>query len=347
VLEGDLNVTRRNRQWLLQNRPQDRLKLENFRFHEADFILPDLEDGQILVRNRMFACAPTLRNGMNEPGRSYAASATLNEPIAGMAGVEVLQSRNDEYPVGARLVVRSRWEDFSVITPDASMSPVLRVPNDMTIEDAMGIYGMNSLAAYFGMLRVARPRRGETVVVSGAAGSTGSMAAQIARIHGCRVIGIAGGQSKCEWLREGARISETIDYKSEDVAARLAQLCPEGVSAFFDNVGGTILQAVVDNIARRGRIALCGQIAAYNSDSSAPGPRDMMKLVYGAVRIEGFLLSDFIPDIEQARTELVKWNNAGELVHRVDVREGFENLPSSFLDLFSGANAGTLLVRTV
>lgn len=344
-LEGNFNVTGRNRQWLLQKRPQDKLTLEDFRFHEGDFVPPDLQDGQILVRNHMFACAPTMRNGMNEPGRSYAASAGLNEPIAGMAGVEVLQSRNDEYPVGARLVLRSRWEDFSVIAPDARISPVLPVPDDMRFEDAMGIYGMNSLAAYFGMLRVARPRPGETVVVSGAAGSTGSMAAQIARIQGCRVIGIAGGPSKCDWLRRAARIGETIDYKSEDVAARLAELCPEGVAAFFDNVGGTILQAVMDNIARHGRIAVCGQIAAYNSDSPAPGPRDMMKLVYWSVRIEGFLLGDFMAEIESARADLAKWNKAGELAHRVDVREGLHNLPSSFLDLFLGANEGTLLVR--
>ncbi|GGC27501.1 NADP-dependent oxidoreductase [Novosphingobium marinum] len=340
----DMDVALNNRRWLLASRPDEKMAVENFRFSEEEFQKPDLADRQILVRNRMFACAPTLRNWVNQEGKSYRASAQLEVPIVGMAGVDVIDSRHPDFPKGSRHILLSRWEDYSVIEPDKFATPTLPVAADLPFEKAMSIFGLNSMTAYFGITRIGRPARGETVVVSGAAGSTGSMAAQIARIIGARVIGIAGGKTKCDWLRDELGLDDAIDYKTEDVGARLAELCPDGVNVFYDNVGGEILQAVMDNIARKGRIAVCGQISAYDSDKLSQGPNDMMKLVYWSVRIEGFLLGDFVDDFDEARSSLEKWYAEGLLVNRTDLRNGIENLPASFLDLFSGRNEGTLLV---
>jgi hypothetical protein len=239
----------------------------------------------------------------------------------------------------------SGWQDYSVLEPDVSPTPVVAIPNDIALIDSLGVYGPNSLTAYIGLLNVAMPKPSETVVVSAAAGSVGSIALQIAKIIGCRAIGIAGGQAKCEWLMNACGADAAIDYKSEDVRQRLSELCPSGVDVFFDNVGGEILAAVMDNIAIRGRVAVCGQISAYDSDNPAPGPKDMMRVVYWRVRIEGFVLGDFVDKIGAARGELKRWVNEGKLAHRIDLRYGFKSLPAAFLDLFNGSHIGTLLVQ--
>jgi NADPH-dependent curcumin reductase CurA len=334
-----------NRRWLLARRPRGRATVDDFRYDEQPFMPPDLADGQVLVRTRVFSCAPTMRNWMNEPGRSYRASIGLGESIIGVAAGVVIASRNPRFPVGCGVSAVMRWEDYTVLSPDTAATPVLRVPDGMALEDALGVFGLNSLTAYFGMLRVGEPKPGETVVVSGAAGSTGSVAAQVARNIGCRVIGIAGGATKCARLVEDLGLDAAIDYKSEDVSARLKELCPDGVNVFYDNVGGDILHAVMDNVAVHARIAVCGQVAAYDSDQPAPGPRDMMKLVYWRVRIQGFVMGDYAHDAPAALEQLRTWRDEGRLAYRIDLREGFDQLPGAFLDLFTGGNDGALLVR--
>jgi len=334
-----------NRRWLLARRPRGRAQLGDFTYDEQPFAPPDLAEGQVLVRNRIFSCAPTMRNWMNEPGRSYRASIALGEPVIGVAAGLVVASRNPRFAVGCGISAVMRWEDYSVLSPDASPMPVLPLPDDMTPQDALGVFGMNSLTAYFGMLRVGKPNPGETVVVSGAAGATGSVAAQVARNLGCRVIGIAGGARKCARLVGELGLDAAIDYKAGDVSAQLRELCPDGVNVFFDNVGGEILHAVMDNVAVHARIAVCGQVAAYDSDQPAPGPRDMMKLVYGRVRIQGFVMGDYAHDAPAALAQLRAWRDEGRLVYRTDLREGFAQLPGAFLDLFTGGNDGALLVR--
>lgn len=339
-------MTRTNRRWLLARRPQGKATLGDFAYDEQPFTPPDLAEGEVLVRTRVFSCAPTMRNWMNEPGRSYRASIGLGEPIIGVSAGIVEASRNPRFPVGCGISAVMRWEDYTVLAPDTSPTPVLRVPDGMALEDALGIFGLNALTAYFGMLRVGEPKPGETVVVSGAAGSTGSVAAQVARNIGCRVIGIAGGADKCARLVQDLGLDGAIDYKSENVSARLRELCPKGVDVFYDNVGGDILQAVMENVAVHARIAVCGQVAAYDSDQPAPGPRDMMKLVYWRVRIQGFVMGDYAHDADAALAQLRQWRDEGRLTYRTDLREGFDKLPAAFLDLFTGSNDGALLVRS-
>jgi len=333
-----------NRQWLLASRPKGQVKLSDFEYRETPFERRALQPGEILLQNQIFSCAPTMRNFLNEPGRSYRASVPLGTPVAGVVGSEVIDSRNPTYPVGTLVSTIARWEDYSVLNPQSTEVPVYPVTGDVTLMDMMGPLSLNSLTAYFGLFSVAEVEAGETILISGAAGSVGSMACQFARMAGCHVIGVAGGRAKCEWLLESMKIDHAIDYKAEDVSARLKDICPAGLNAYFDNVGGEILNAAVDNMAIHGRIAVCGQVSAYDSDAPAPGPRDMMKIVYRRIRMQGFVLGDFAAEVENARGKILDWYREGRIVARLDVRHGFEQLPSAFLDLFKGANEGTLLV---
>jgi len=340
-----LTALTQNRAWTLASRPERQVSVADFAMTTSPFAASALAPGEILVRNRLFAVAPTIRNGLNPPGRAYRGSIAIGGTITGMAGVDVLDSRHPDFRTGDRLVALSRWEDLSVLAPDRAPVPVFPVPPSMSFEEALGPLSPNSLTAYFGLIEVGRPRPGETVVVSAAAGSVGSVACQVARILGCRVVAVAGGPAKCAWLKDACRVHEAIDYKSVDVAARLAALCPTGVNVYFDNVGGEILQAVLDNIAPRGRVVLCGQISAYDSGGAAAGPRDMMRLIYGRVRMEGFVVGDFVDRVAPAREQIRRWIAQGDIVLRTDLRRGFECLPQAFTDLFAGANTGTLLVE--
>lgn len=338
-------MTAHNRQWLLKSRPEHTLSLDHFKYREQPFQRPRLASGQVLVRNLVFSCAPTIRNWLNAAERSYRAPVGIGDPIAGPACAQVVTSAHERFAPGSLLIGVCRWEDYSVIEPDHAFAPVLSVPDGMTPTDALGLFGLNSLTAYFGLLRIGRPRPGETAVISGASGAVGSMAVQLAKLNGCRVIGIAGGRQKCAWLLNAYRVDGAIDYKSDDVSAALTTLAPGGVDVFFDNVGGELLQTVTEHMAVHGRIVVCGQISSYDSDRPAPGPRDMMRVVYGRLLIQGFVLGDFLHEVDSARAELVRCFEAGKIFRHEDVRDGFAVLPAAFIDLFSGANRGALLVR--
>jgi NADPH-dependent curcumin reductase len=208
----------------------------------------------------------------------------------------------------------------------------------------MSVLGLTGITAYFGLLDVGKPKAGETVVVSGAAGATGSVVGQIARIQGCRAIGIAGGKDKCDWLIEKARFDAAIDYKSEDVAARLRDICPKGIDVYFDNVGGDILDTSLTQLAMRGRVVLCGAIATYNDDELRPGPKHYMNLLLKRGRMEGFLVLDYMPRALEAGMQLWSWVQAGQIAFQVDVVRGLENAPRALMRLFSGENRGKQLV---
>jgi hypothetical protein len=214
----------------------------------------------------------------------------------------------------------------------------------MDFAQAMGPLSLNSLTAYFGLLEVGRPLASETAVVSGAAGSVGSVVCQIARIAGCRVIGIAGGAQKCARVVAVGKADAAIDYHSENVSQRLHELCPEGIDIFFDNVGGEQLRAALGCMAPHGRIVACGQISTYDQGAATDTGLDMMKIVYGRLRIEGFVVGDFVDRADEARSQLAAWVRSGELEVAVDLRSGLDALPRALVDLFSGASCGTVLV---
>ena len=331
----------KTRQWLLANRPTAELGRDNFRMVERDIGEPDLDRGQILVKHQIFVCAPAMRGWMQADRPSFVPGIDPGDPVIAMGGAKVIKSKNPAFPEGARIFCVGAWQEYQVIDPAASQCRVIE--DDLSLADELGIYSLNALTAYFGLLKVGEPKAGETLVVSGAAGSTGSIVVQIGKILGMRVIGIAGGAEKCGWVMNDYGADAVVDYKSENVAKRLAELCPNRINVFFDNVGGDILQAVVDKIAQYGRIVLCGQISGYDSERPAPGPKDMMQLVYGSVRMQGFLLQDYASEIEKGRADLRNWIDSGRIKHREDIRPGFEKLPETYAALFHGDNRGSLL----
>lgn len=329
-----------NRQWIFASRPQAMVSQANFEYRETPLSNAPLEPGDVLVRNKTFSLIPAQRTWMNADSE-YFPPIPLGMAVSAPSTGEVVRSENPTFPVGTRVTGLTKWEDYSLVKADRiTISPL---PADIDLMDALSVFGGNALTAYLGLLKIGQPKPGETVVVTGAAGSTGSMAVQIARIKGSKAIGIAGGSAKCDWLRSACHV-EAIDYKNENVAERLKALAPKGVDVLFDNVGGVIMQDVIDQMAMHGRAALCGQIAHYNTGVPAPGPRDMFRVVSHRLRIQGFIASDLMADRSAAMADLQQWAKDGQLVHKTDVRTGFKNLPTVYADLFTGGNDGTLIL---
>ena len=330
-----------NRRWLLASRPAGMAAEANF--VRRDEPRPPVADGQLLVRTLYLSVDPAMRGWMTEDP-DYVPPIPLGSvmPAGGLG--QVVESRHDDFAAGDFVSGLLGWQDYhrTAGREAASLStfePVHPLPL------YLGVLGGTGLTAYFGMREVARPKEGETVVVSGAAGATGSVAAQIGRIMQCRVIGIAGGAAKCGWLTAELGLDGAIDYKADDVGARLAELCPGGVDVYFDNVGGPTLAALLDRMNRWGRVALCGMISGYNASAPAPGPANLFRLITRRIRMEGFLVPDYAPRFKEARRQLSAWLATGALRSHEDVREGFENLPATFLDLFRGGNTGKLMVK--
>jgi len=332
-----------NRQWLLKHRPRAMVREQDFEYREAPLPQADLAAGELLVRNLLLSFDPAIRGWLDDVP-SYLPPVAIGAPVRAGAVAQVVQSENAQYPVGTLVQGLFGWQDYAVINRAGDMPPNI-VPPGVPLELLLGALGGSSLTAYFGLLDIGQPQAGETVVVSGAAGAVGSVVAQIAKIKGCKVIGIAGGAEKCAWLKNDCGLDEAIDYKSENIEQRLGELCPGGLDVFFDNVGGATLEAAIEHIAEHGRIVLCGAISGYNEGEAQPGPRNLMNLVVRRVRMEGFVMIDFMDRIPEAAGELSQWVFGGRIQYRNDIQEGFENIPKTFLRLFTGANQGKQMLR--
>jgi len=330
-----------NRQWLLQARPDGMIGAEHFELTES--AVPEPAAGQALVKTLMLSFDPAMR-GWVEDEPSYLPPVALGEPMRASGIGQVVASNNPELPVGSLVQGMLNWQEYSLADPASPMMP-RRLPEGTPPAMALSVFGATSLTAYFGLLEVGQPKAGETVLVSGAAGATGSAAAQIARIKGCRVIGIAGGEEKCRWLQESCRIGEVIDYRSQHLGDELARLCPDGIDVFFDNVGGATLEAGIAHMADFGRIVLCGAISGYNDSEPSPGPHNMMKVITRRLRMQGFIVMDYLDRAEQAYSDLGEWVGTGEIAWREDIQEGFENIPTTLLRLFDGRNQGKQLLK--
>jgi NADPH-dependent curcumin reductase CurA len=334
-----------NRQWLLRSYTEQAISPANFTYRELPLgRAATIKSGDVIVRNIIFAPLPSQRVRMRTDaglGDGYFPPMMLGQPVAGLGVGQVVKSENSDFPLGT-LVVSGAWEDYSYLRANQLTQTL---PAGLDPIDYLSVYGLNAQTAYFGLTRVGDIKAGDTVVVSGASGSVGLTAVQIARINGCKVIGITGGKEKCERLLKDYRIHAAIDYKSENIAERVRELAPDGVNVYFDNVGGPIMQDVVDHMAKHGRVVLCGTISSYDSSNPAPGPRNMLRLVVYSVKMQGFIYSDFIADRDSAIAELRKWKEAGELLHKTDIRIGFQKLPETFMALFSGEKEGTLLLK--
>ena len=222
---------------------------------------------------------------------------------------------------------------------------LIKLPSGVSPEMMLSVLGITGLTAYFGLLEIGQPKAGETVLVSGAAGSTGSIVGQIAKIKGCRVVGIAGGPDKCKWLTETVGFDAVIDYKNEDVNAQISHHCPDKWDVFFDNVGGPILEAALDHMNLRARAVMCGSISAYNAATPLPGPSNLSNLTINRARMEGFVILDYMPRAMEAIQDLMAWVSSGDLVYQVDLQEGFDNIPATLQRLYTGQNLGKHLLK--
>jgi len=311
-------------------------------FKMVTSFVPELAAGQVLLRTRFLSVDPYMRGRMND-GKSYIAPFQLNEVLNGGAVGEVVESQSDSFEKGDVVVGNLGWQEFSV----AEESDVRKiVPGIAPVSTALGVLGMPGLTAYFGLLEIGQPRPNETVVVSGAAGAVGTIAGQIAGIHGCRVIGIAGSDRKTRYLVEELGFDVAINYRTvPDLKQSLEKACPNGVDVYFDNVGGTISDAVLSRINNHARIPLCGQISLYNSESIPTGPRIQPQLLSRSARMEGFLVSNYAARFDEGRHQLAQWLAEHKLVYTEDIIEGLENAPKAFIGLFAGDNLGKQIVK--
>lgn len=311
-------------------------------FELVDEPVPEPGDGEALVRTRYLSLDPAIRVWMNGID-TYVPGIHVGDVMRAGGLGEVVQSRNAPYTEGDLVFGMMQWSDYCIARagPDGMMT----LPRQEPITAFLSVLGVTGLTAYFGMLDVAQPREGETVVVSGAAGAVGSVAGQIGKIIGCRVVGIAGGPEKCAWLTDELGFDEWIDYKSEDVATRLRETCPDGIDVFFDNVGGDILDVVLGQINLHARIALCGAISQYDTAELSPGPRNLLNLIPQRGRMEGFILLDYRDRFVDAILQLGQWVQEGRIRYAEDIVDGLENAPAAFRRLFTGENTGKLIVK--
>src|SRR5262245_10008871 len=334
--------TTMNRQWVLAARPKGMAKESDFRYQESP--ITEVSDGQFLVRVLYVAFEPAMRGWM-EDRASYIPPIQLGEVMRGVSVGQVIESKHSAFQPGDCVTGGYGWQEYAVTNGRGGLMPTTLIPREVPLTMPLSVLGITGLTAYFGMLDVGKPQAGETVVVSGAAGATGSVAGQIAKIKGCRVIGIAGGAQKCQWLTKEAHFDAAIDYKSELVERRLRELCPNGINIFFDNVGGHILDAALANLAHRARIVLCGGISRYNEEELSPGPKNYFALIIQRARMEGFILVDYASRFGEAIPELAGWVASGQIKYQEDIQEGFANAPKTFLRLFEGKNVGKQLLK--
>ena len=328
-----------NRQFKLARRPIGMVKRSDFDYTQEP--VPSPRDGEILVKNLYLSLDPAMRGWMNE-GKSYIPPVGLGEVMRAGAAGTVIASKHPQFVAGDCVVGMFGVQDYALsngkgvtkINPQIAPLPVF-----------LGTLGMPGMTAYFGLLDVGQARAGESVVVSGAAGAVGQVVVQIAKIKGCRVVGIAGGREKCAYVTTELGFDAAIDYKSEDVKAALKQHCPKGVDVYFDNVGGDILDAVLTRLAMHARIVICGAISQYNNTTPVKGPSNYLSLLVNRATMKGMVVFDYASRYAEAAREMAGWMKEGKLKSREDIVAGLETFPEALLKLFKGENIGKLVLK--
>jgi hypothetical protein len=328
---------------LLDSRPVGLVKESDFRWVESSPI-PTPREGQLLIRNLWLSFDPTQRGWMSRD--TYMPKIPLGEVMRAIAVGQVVESRHAGYKVGELVTGMFGWQDYvATDTGAGGLAAIMKVPQGVPPNLTLSLFGTTGLTAYFGVNDIAQSKQGETFVVSAAAGAVGSIAGQIAKIRGCRVIGIAGGREKCGWVVNEAGFDGAIDYKSEEVGARLSELCPKGIDVYYDNVGGPILDEVLVRINLHARIVLCGSISQYSGTGAPYGPKNYSILTTRRGRMEGFLVFDYAPRYPEAIQALSAWQREGRLKQKEDVVIGLENAPRALVRLFTGENFGKQLLK--
>jgi NADPH-dependent curcumin reductase CurA len=327
-------------QIVLASRPQGTPTLANFRTENVE--LTEVKPGEVALKGLYYSVDPYMRGRMNET-KSYVSSFHIDQPIIGGVVASVQESQSDHFKTGDLVVGLLPWRK-EFIASERSIQKI-----DATIVPAsyyLGILGMPGLTAYFGLVRICKPKAGETVVVSGAAGAVGIVVGQIAKIMGCRVVGIAGSDEKTALLKEEFGFDEAINYKTAtDIRKAIAEVYPHGVDIYFDNVGGEISDAVILNLNNHARIALCGQISLYNNEKVAMGPRLQSIFVSKSVMMQGFIVGNYQSDYPEAVQQLAGWIKEGKLKYTETIIHGFDQLPMALLGLFKGENSGKMVIK--
>jgi NADPH-dependent curcumin reductase CurA len=335
-----MNLT--NHQFRLAARPQGLPKPTDWNYTEEP--VRDPGAGEVLVKTLYLSLDPAMRGWMNE-GRSYIAPVGIGEVMrAGGAG-RVIASGNPAFAVGDHVTGVLGAQEYALIGADAAKGLTKVDPKLIPLPVYLGALGVTGLTAYFGLLEVGQAKAGDTVVVSGAAGATGLVAGQIAKIKGCRAVGIAGGAEKCNYIVKELGFDAAIDYKKENVLEALRQHCPKGINVYFDNVGGDILDAALANIARGARVVICGAVSQYNSTTGIKGPSNYLSLLVNSARMEGFIVFNYQARYGEAAREMAGWMMAGKLKSKEDIVEGFRTFPDTLLRLFRGENLGKLMIK--
>ncbi|AQL42730.1 NADP-dependent oxidoreductase [Halorientalis sp. IM1011] len=329
-----------NRQWILESRPTGEPTMDNFELRESE--IPEPDHGEVLVKSRYLSVDPYMRGRMRD-AESYAEPWDVGDVMqAGVVG-DVVESNHPDFEEGDVATGNLRWAEYATADGD-ELQPV--DPDLAPVSTALGVLGMPGRTAYFGTLEVAEPEPGDTVLVSGAAGAVGSVVGQISKLAGARVVGIAGAEEKTDWLTEELGFDAAINYKeTDDLYAAVGEACPDGVDAYFDNVGGEITDAAFAHLNVRARVAVCGQISLYNATERPMGPRKLAGLIETRARVQGLLVRDWAARFGEATEQLAEWVQNGDVQYRETVTEGFENMPEAFLGLFDGVNIGKQLVK--
>jgi NADPH-dependent curcumin reductase len=327
-----------NRQVLLKSRPDGAPGLDNFEFAQRP--VPEPGDGEVLMRNRYLSLDPYMRGRMSA-AKSYAKPVEIGDPMVGGTVGEIVASRNAEFVAGETVLGYGGWQDYAI-----SSGGGLRKldPAAAPVTTALGVLGMPGMTAYAGLLEIGQPRPGETIAVAAASGAVGSAVGQIAKIKGCRAVGIAGGADKCRYVVEELGFHACVDHRAADLARQLEAACPAGIDVYFENVGGAVQQAVWPLLNDFARIPVCGLVAQYNATTPMPGP-DMFSVLRKRLTLRGFIVTDFAAKEADFVREASAWVRSGRLKYREDVIDGLENAPAAFLGLLQGKNFGKLLVK--
>jgi NADPH2:quinone reductase len=329
-----------NRVYRLAKRPEGTPDRETFDL--AEEAVPEPGPGEVLVRTLYLSVDPYMRDRMRA-GESYADPWEVGDALRGGVVGEVVESNGARFDEGDVVTGDLEWAEYAT-APGPTLTQV--DPDLAPISTALGVLGMPGLTAYFGTREVAQPSAGDTFVVTGAAGAVGSVAGQLAKLQGARVVGFAGSDEKVSFLEDDLGFDAGINYKAtDDYRAALDEAAPNGVDAYFDNVGGPITDAVFTRLTTDARVAVCGQISMYNDEELPTGPRKLTNILQSRATVEGFLVSDFEPRFEAATEQLGQWVASGEISYRETVTEGIENAPDAFLGLFEGENIGKQLVQ--
>lgn len=328
-----------NRQLVLKRRPEGLVSHDDFELVEAP--MPKLAEGEALMRNVYLGMDATVRTWMNR-GEGYLPPVEIGEPVRCSTAGVIVASNSPAYAEGDLVMSLSGWQEYGICRDDVFTTAL---EPGTALRPMMSVFGSTGAAAYFGLLDIGQPKPGETVVVSAAAGATGSIAGQIAKILGCRAVGFAGTDEKCAWVVDELGFDACINHRTADLKQALAETCPDGVDVFFDNVGGPILDAVLGRIAMHGRVVLCGAISGYNEKRRPPGPSNYLKLISRRARMEGFITLDHWDRFPECFAQLREWADQGKLKWREEIVEGLEGCPDALNMLFTGGNTGKVIVQ--